>query len=120
PAHTTASGRSDQNSKRQPPADAAAAASVAPLMGPNTLPAACSPTTEPRATARQRLRYRSAARARDSGTSPPPPRPWMKRPPTSQGSPANPKSPDVAVITDPRANAARQASNTGILPRASE
>ena len=84
---------------------------TAPYSGPSTLPSSCTAPTIPSGSPRRPTGHSSATSARVTGTSPPPPRPWMVRPATTMGSACA-----EAVSSDPQAKAARQATNTGRRP----
>ena len=80
---------------------------AAPSSGPSTDPTSCTADTIPSAMPRRPRGSRSATRASVAGTSPPPPMPWMTRPPTMTG-----RSTASAVTTLPRPNSTRHHSNT--------
>src|SRR5258708_12701076 len=76
---TAANGTLNQKTNRHPPAEAAAAASVAPYSGPNTLPASCNPATDPSPTVLLLSQQTSPAIPTAPPPPPPPPNPRHTR-----------------------------------------
>lgn len=85
----------------------ATASTTAPSKGPITEPNSCTPPTIPSGRPRRSASQRSATMASVAGTSPPPPMPWMTRPPMRTG-----RSVASAVTALPMTKTIRQPRRT--------
>ena len=89
-AAATASGTLTMKTQRQGSGPGATSTSMAPQIGPRTQPRVSTAPTRPSAAARLPAGRRSPTMAIVTGSSAPPPAPWMARPATMPGrSPAN-------------------------------